>query len=171
METAPELSSALDEVRSFLALVEARQENVERLSGEPRLIETEMLSQGYAGLFHRQIFAECPMLSPRAVAEPAGNRDVRGLSKRLRDSGDVIAVKHANAFVFPEFQFSTRDGKRRAAVAEVNQVLGAGRDPWGALAWWTAANPRWSNRRPIDTPDDSSLVELARADADPDDGF
>lgn len=42
--------------------------------------------------------------------------------------------------MFPVFQFDP-DGNLNLIVKEVNEVLMAGVDPWGALDWWASANP------------------------------
>ncbi|MFE2941435.1 hypothetical protein ACFXKG_20580 [Streptomyces sp. NPDC059255] len=41
---------------------------------------------------------------------------------------------------YPEFQFGTGDGSPCAVVLEVNRVLLADIDPWGAAAWWLSGN-------------------------------
>lgn len=41
---------------------------------------------------------------------------------------------------YPEFQFGTGDGRPCEVVLEVNRVLLADIDPWGAAAWWLSGN-------------------------------
>ncbi|GGQ77110.1 hypothetical protein [Streptomyces flaveolus] len=41
---------------------------------------------------------------------------------------------------YPEFQFGAGDGSPCAVVLEVNRVLLADIDPWGAAAWWLSGN-------------------------------
>ncbi|MET8824410.1 hypothetical protein ABZX40_07610 [Streptomyces sp. NPDC004610] len=41
---------------------------------------------------------------------------------------------------YPEFQFGAGEGSPRAVVLEVNRVLFADLDPWGAAAWWLSGN-------------------------------
>ncbi|MFI2375503.1 hypothetical protein ACH5AO_10585 [Streptomyces sp. NPDC018964] len=41
---------------------------------------------------------------------------------------------------YPEFQFGTGDGSPYEVVLEVNRVLLADIDPWGAAAWWLSGN-------------------------------
>lgn len=96
-------------------------------------------------------------------------KDARGFTRRLRRSSQVVALKHANTFVYPRFQFDFDRRVVRPVVAQVNRHLLASKDPWGALAWWLAEQPRWDRRRPVDHPDDVNLVSLVEADAD--DGF
>ena len=171
LRSAPEYGAQVaEEVASFLMLAADRGRHVETVAGSPQLVEAESLRQSYAGLFHRQSFETAPMLSAAAVVGTLGPvEDTRGFTKRLRATSTVIAVKHGNAFVYPAFQFDAGRHRVRPVVAEVNQALGAGADPWGALAWWAAPNPRWERHRPIDHPDDDRLVALATAEAD--DGF
>ncbi|MFI2205897.1 hypothetical protein ACH47Z_35020 [Streptomyces sp. NPDC020192] len=41
---------------------------------------------------------------------------------------------------YPEFQFAAGDGTPYEVVLEVNRLLLAEIDPWGAAAWWLSAN-------------------------------
>lgn len=154
------------EVTAYLAQVAARPRHVDTLAGPPHLVEIEAQRQAYAGTFRRRMFTELPMLNAEAVDRlllPV--KDPRGRLQRLRSTSELIAVKHGNAFVYPEFQFDRRRHRIRPVVGRVNQTLGAARDPWGSLSWWTAPNPRWDRKRPIDHVDDEQLVELAEAEA------
>ncbi len=77
--------SVTGEVVSYLRLVADRDRHVGTLSGEPKLLETEALAQGYAGAYHREAFASVPMIDADALAatlEPLGVQDVRGFAKR-----------------------------------------------------------------------------------------
>lgn len=42
---------------------------------------------------------------------------------------------------YPEFQFEPGGGAPYAVVLEVNRVLLADADPWGAADWWLSGNP------------------------------
>lgn len=144
---------------------------ISSIAGEPRLVEVESLAQTYAGMFHRAMFDELHMVTARTlVGAIRGGADVRGVAKRLRAKGDVIALKQANTYVYPAFQLDASRGRLWPHVTAANRLLGAQEDRWGALAWWTAPNPRWHRRRPVDHPDDERIVTLARADLD-DEGY
>ncbi len=165
-----ELSEATGEVVGYLRLLQDRQSRLGRAAGEPRLLDTEMMAEAFAGHFHREVFEAVPMVSASTVAEILGPvSDVRGFVRRLRSRSEVVALKHKNSFVYPEFQFSAERREIRPVVAEVNRVLDSARDPWGAMAWWMAPEPRWSRRRPLEHPDDPRLVALAAAGTD--DGY
>ena len=165
-----ELSEATGEVVGYLRLLQDRQSRLGRVAGEPQLLDTEMMAEAFAGHFHREVFETVPMVSAATVAELLGPvSDVRGFVRRLRSRSDVVALKHKNSFVYPEFQFSAERRELRPVVAEVNRVLDSVRDPWGAMAWWMAHQRRWSGRRPLEHPDDRRLIALA--DADTDDGY
>ena len=167
---SPEHCDAAEEVVSYLAMRHAREDNVERMAGAPRLVDTEAVSQSHAARFHRQVFDEVEVADAQEVADLLGPaRDVRGFTQRLRRSSQVIALKHANTFVYPRFQFDVDRRALRPVVVQVNRQLLASMDPWGALAWWLAEQPRWARKRPIDHPDDIGLLGLVEADAD--DGF
>ncbi len=165
-----ELSEATGEVVGYLRLVQDRQSRLGRAAGEPQLLDTEMMAEAFAGHFHREVFETVPMVSAATVAELLGPvSDVRGFVRRLRSRSDVVALKHKNSFVYPEFQFSAERRELRPVVAEVNRFLDSARDPWGVMAWWMAPQPRWSDRRPLEHPDDRRLIALA--DAGTDDGY
>jgi hypothetical protein len=155
------------EVLDYLAMVAERTRHVEDLAGTPQLVEPESLRQTYAGLFHRRMFETVQMLDGASVAEILGPvQDIRGYTKRLRSGSTVIAVRRGNTYLYPAFQFDPDHRRVRPVVARINEELAASVDPWGALAWWTAANPRWERRCPVDHPDDEQLTALLAADAD-----
>jgi hypothetical protein len=63
----------------------------------------------------------------------------------------------------PRFQFS-EDALPWLVVLEVNALLAADRDPWGAADWWLSGNA-WLGTRPVDllgTGRDSQLADVAR---------
>lgn len=164
---SPEYRDAAEEVVSYLTLVRDRSQHVDHLAGAPRLLEAEVLSQSFAGLFHRHVFTTVEMASAEWVADLLGPaKDVRGLTRRLRQSSEVVAVKDRNTFVYPKFQFDPERRRVREPVGRANRLLLAKEDPWGALAWWLAEQPRWGMKRPIDHPDDRKLMELVEADSD-----
>ena len=165
--------AVVGEVEAYLRLVDDRERRVSALVGEPRLVEVESVAQSYAASFHRHVLEEVETLGPEALVklmEPLGGvSEVRSYTKRLRDSSQVIALKTGRTYVYPYFQFDRRKHRVRPVVAEVNRILLANQDPWGAMAWWLSDNPRWGHRRPVDHPDDAVLVALAGALSD--DGF
>ena len=161
---------AAQEVAAYLMLVGDRERHVAALAGEPQLVETEALSQSFAGAFHREIFASVQMLAADALVtllQPLRPpHDVRSFTKRLRDSSEVIALRTGRTYVYPAFQISAKEHRVRPPVAQANRRLLASRDPWGALSWWVTENPRWGHRRPMDFPDEPELAALVGADAD-----
>jgi hypothetical protein len=113
--------------------------------------------------FFESVVREVAMLTANQVAQALGCD-----TDRLREKGLIILHYGANTFV-PAFQVGTVENMLRPQVSAVNSRLLADRDPWGAMAWWMSANPRWDHRRPIEHPDDEQLVALVEADHD--DGF
>ncbi|MCX5380694.1 hypothetical protein [Streptomyces sp. NBC_00091] len=74
---------------------------------------------------------------------------------RLRAAGGQVRL--------PAFQF-TADGRVRATVREVNLLLDADEDPWGAADWWLSPNA-WLTGTPaglLDTPGEQQLLAAAR---------
>ncbi|PJN19942.1 hypothetical protein CG724_06930 [Streptomyces sp. CB02120-2] len=73
---------------------------------------------------------------------------------RLHGAGGLVRL--------PAFQF-TADGRARALVREVNALLDADHDPWGAADWWLSPNG-WLDdvpQRLLDTPRERHLVTAA----------
>ena len=108
-----------------------------------------------------------PVLGPvrdRLLAEPA--LDAEDL---VRDGGAPLAPGLirlpgvGGRLRLPRFQFS--EGTLPwLAVLEVNALLAADRDPWGAADWWLSANA-WLGTSPVDllgTGRDRQLADTAR---------
>ncbi|MCX4529756.1 MULTISPECIES: hypothetical protein [unclassified Streptomyces] len=73
---------------------------------------------------------------------------------RLHGAGGVIRL--------PAFQFAA-DGRARPLVREVNALLDADHDPWGAADWWLSPNG-WLDGVParlLGTPQEQRLVSAA----------
>ncbi|MFE6891251.1 hypothetical protein [Streptomyces sp. NPDC057694] len=64
---------------------------------------------------------------------------------------------------YPEFQFGTADGAPYRIVLEINGLLCADADPWGAADWWLSANAWLGGRRPAALLGDRSDGELLDA--------
>ncbi|WP_328945700.1 hypothetical protein OG259_33925 [Streptomyces sp. NBC_00250] len=107
-----------------------------------------------------------PVLGPvreRLLAAPALNADTvlrRGGDPyapeliRLRGAGGVLRL--------PRFQFS-EGSLPWMAVLEVNRLLEADRDPWGAADWWLSANA-WLGATPAELlggPRERQLADVA----------
>ncbi|WP_420882484.1 hypothetical protein [Streptomyces barkulensis] len=66
---------------------------------------------------------------------------------------------------YPRFQFAADGGTPHEVVLEVNRLLLADIDPWGAAAWWLSANT-WLDGTPaalLGRLPDRRLVEAAAA--------
>jgi hypothetical protein len=99
----------------------------------------------------RRRLADVPWLSPEEVP---GTEQGQPLV-RLRYGPDRVQL--------PAFQFGP-DRRVRPAVAEVNRLLRAERDPWGVASWWTSRHA-WLLEPPADLlgVQDQLIVEAARA--------
>ncbi|MFI6419000.1 hypothetical protein ACIBG6_16555 [Streptomyces sp. NPDC050842] len=98
---------------------------------------------------HQMVGPVLGAVRERLLAEPAVSADA------LRDRGgdphaaDLIRLRGAGgAVLLPSFQFSA-DDLPWLTVLEVNRILEAGRDPWGAADWWLSANA-WLGCRPAE---------------------
>ncbi|MEU8732328.1 hypothetical protein ACJ7VE_22715 [Streptomyces sp. PB17] len=95
-----------------------------------------------------------PALDPETVERHGGSPYAPDLI-RLRGTGGRLRL--------PRFQFS-EDALPWLAVLEVNALLDADHDPWGAADWWLSANA-WLGTSPVrllGTGRDAQLVETAR---------
>lgn len=66
---------------------------------------------------------------------------------------------------YPEFQFVPTTGELRPVVRQVNRLLLAGQDPWGAADWWLGDN-EWLDGVPaelLDVAPDELVLAAARA--------
>jgi hypothetical protein len=90
------------------------------------------------------ILSAGPMLAPAEVAALLGETwPSRGLN--------LIALPLESGGVgFPAFQFDAEAGMVRAIVLEINDLLGARQDPWGAASFWTQPDARLEARPPAD---------------------
>lgn len=52
------------------------------------------------------------------------------------EGSPVIVLERAGERLAPAFQFAGDEGEVAAGVAEVNRLLDASEDPWGAASWW-----------------------------------
>lgn len=52
------------------------------------------------------------------------------------EGSSVIVLERAGERLAPAFQFAGEEGEVAAGVAEVNRLLDASEDPWGAASWW-----------------------------------
>lgn len=63
----------------------------------------------------------------------------RTIAHERRKESKLLALKVANGFRFPTFQFDPRGGIH-PLVERANMRLGAFNDPWGTLSWWFEDN-------------------------------
>ncbi|GAA2253965.1 hypothetical protein GCM10010415_12690 [Streptomyces atrovirens] len=108
-----------------------------------------------------------PVLGPvreRLLAEPALDPDTVERRGGSPYSPDLIRLRGAGGRLrLPSFQFS-EDALPWLTVLEVNALLDADHDPWGAADWWLSANA-WLGTSParlLGTGRDRQLVETAR---------
>ena len=126
---------------------------------EARKALNSMLSARLAAIVRWQVRS-------RLLAEPsftAAEVQARGVDP---DSNEVIRLPGDDNGEnveprFPAFQFDP-DGSIRATVAQVNVLLGASTDPWGAADWWLGRNARLG-AVPAESlgSDDAELLEAA----------
>lgn len=105
-----------------------------------------------AGEAKRALVTHDALLTAAQVSELLGSRsdNPRQYANRLRLAGELLAIPHANKYVYPAFQFDVRRKRVHPEIAMVGGLLGAAADPWGVLSWWQTPNARIGDRRPRD---------------------
>ena len=61
-------------------------------------------------------------------------------SEERRRRSQLIGLPSQDGHRYPKFQFDLQHNDIYEVVAEINEILGAGRDPWGAASWWLHPN-------------------------------
>ncbi|WP_327290236.1 hypothetical protein [Streptomyces sp. NBC_01198] len=99
------------------------------------------------------------------LAEPARPAAELGLSPE--QAGRLIVLTDAQGVErAPAFQLDPRTGTPYPVVVEINQLLSADEDPWGAADWWLGSNV-WLDAPParlLGTGVDHALLSAARAE-------
>ncbi|MFF5443917.1 hypothetical protein [Streptomyces sp. NPDC012888] len=113
---------------------------------------------------HRMVGPVLGEVRDRLLAAPA-----RGDAETLERGSDpyapgLIRLRGPGGLVrLPDFQF-TADGTVHPVVREVNLLLDADEDPWGAADWWLCPNA-WLDAVPaalLGTPHEARLPDTAR---------
>ncbi|MCB5181306.1 hypothetical protein [Streptomyces antimicrobicus] len=150
------LRLAKGDVAERAALLAARllgEQLPDRFPGESRLTAVAAAgSAGHRGYVaddlavlvldgHRMVGPVLGEVRDRLLAAPAVG-DAEALEGGCDPYGPgLIRLRGAGGFVrLPVFQFAP-DGRVRPVVREVNLLLGADRDPWGAADWWLSPHP------------------------------
>ncbi|WP_143542736.1 hypothetical protein [Rhodococcus qingshengii] len=77
-----------------------------------------------------------------------GQSTSRTIAHERRKESKLLALKVANGFRFPTFQFDPRGGIH-PLVERANMRLGAFNDPWGTLSWWFEDNDILDDMSPV----------------------
>ena len=73
-------------------------------------------------------------------AETALEAGTSAAFEERRHRSQLIGLPSQDGYRYPKFQFDLQHNDIYEVVAEVNEILGAGRDPWGAASWWLHPN-------------------------------
>jgi hypothetical protein len=158
---------------SLLRTLLAAEEVTDTLAGQPAIApEPDDLVTGedvlriarVRGLAKAMVLTE-GMYDAETVARLLGSasKNPREYASKLRQRGNVMALRHGNRYLFPAFQFDASHREVRPAVAEINELLGVGDDPWSAASFWFSSDP-YLKGRPADVildPDRTADVRLA----------
>lgn len=117
--------------------------------------------QAEAAILHELMF-DAPRTA-RAMGSRSSN--VREYARQLRAKPGVLALPVGNRFVFPSFQFDEPRRRLWPIAVELNELLGAADDPWGAAGFWYGTDTRLG-ARPADLVwDDTRAADLRAAAA------
>ncbi|MDT0309020.1 hypothetical protein RM780_18940 [Streptomyces sp. DSM 44917] len=147
---------AVEQMRSSPAAVVAVPDRAEALLRQLTDLEANLAAERVLAAARRRLL-NAPSrsgaeLDPGPAADPLGAGLIR-LSDPERGAR------------YPDFQFPVGAGSPHRVVAEVNRLLLADRDPWGAADWWLGGN-RWLAGTPaelIGSIPDERLTAAARA--------
>ncbi|MFF6994609.1 hypothetical protein ACFY93_06555 [Streptomyces sp. NPDC008313] len=102
----------------------------------------------------------------RLLRAPARGADAAPGAVTDAAADDLIRLHHPElGSRYPEFQFTPGTDEPRPVVREVNRLLLAGEDPWGAADWWLGDN-EWLDGAPaalLDVVPDDLVLAAARA--------
>ncbi|MFJ6982431.1 MULTISPECIES: hypothetical protein [unclassified Streptomyces] len=102
----------------------------------------------------------------RLLGEPSRAAAPAGSPQAGQGPADVIVLTDPeDGRRSPEFQFDPDTGRPRDIVVQINRMLLADRDPWGAADWWLGGNT-WLGGRPaalLGQVPDALLADAARA--------
>jgi hypothetical protein len=169
-----ELEGEESQLRSWLALLTARNELAHKVGGEPRRVLNEMelsamLQARLKGEAMETIWHE-PMLESRDAAAALdarpGNREK---VRQYRQRSWLLGLPWGRGYLYPAFQFDVERRRLFPQVRSVNELLRAAEDPWGVASWWVSLHARLG-ARPVElvgTSRADELVEAAKAVLEP----
>ncbi len=129
------VGAVVDFARAGMAAGAAR----EALTGEPAQVLSirEMLELGrLEGEVRHRVLAE-PMVEAAAAGALAGSSsasNTRQYAYKLRRSSALLGIPRRGGVLFPAFQFDRATRTIHDVVREVNRLLCADADPWGAAS-------------------------------------
>lgn len=131
----PNLRPVRDDVTALLSMGPALALQHERAVANPAAAAVARTRIVASAL--RSLVDEHEMLDSTAVSRALGKSATsRNTASRLAAAGAVVALPAAGHKLFPAFQFDTERREVRPIVVEINRVIGAKDDPWGAASWW-----------------------------------
>jgi len=166
----PDLEAIEAQVRTLLAVVAKRNEIVHGVAGEPRrslevdhLADSTLTQARLAGEAIATIWEE-RMLEPKAAAVALGAKATnREKVRSYRERSWLLGLPRDRSYLYPAFQFDPRKRELYPEVRQVNELLEAAIDPWGAASWWVSPNDRLGGDRPLDLVGEVRAEEVIRA--------
>lgn len=166
------LSSALHSILEKPSLTKAREERGRRprSAGSTKAVEggrtraAATQDKARAAVLAHEMLDRAALVS-RLRASTATNRAATFLIKERKAKGALIELRDRNRAVYPAFQIDPAKGVLYPEVEEVNSILGAAKDPWGAAAWWLFPHGRLGAAPAtlLGTAQSKKLVPIARS--------
>src|SRR6266478_2804855 len=97
----------------------------------------------------------------RGVHSSAGNTSL--VASKWRRGGEIFAVNYGGKPGYLGFQFDPQTSRPRPVISEILRAFPKDPDGWRLALWFTSANPRLSNRRPVDVLDQNPEQVIAAA--------
>jgi hypothetical protein len=164
LDELPQLSAYRWELVLAMESVLKAEHAVEAMAGGPAAVIGEVSRENLVRAGARRRVLDEPMLEAESVARFLGSRSVnRGqYASQRRRRGELLGIPVANRYLFPAFQIDEENWRIRPVVSDVNRLLDAAEDPWGAASWWFSPNSRLGGARPADVAVDESRQNEVR---------
>ena len=85
---------------------------------------------------------------------------------RLRSQSRLVALPTSDGYRYPKFQFDLQHNDIYEVVGNVNELLEAGHDPFGAASWWLYSN-EFVDGCPADLVENARSVRIGGTESKP----
>ncbi len=135
-EQGLDVRGLLDYIRLQMDLAQTRGESPQDAFGRVCLefeAQSRHRAEAMEAILRGEMFSE-------EEAETALGAGTQAEFEEHRHRSQLIGLPSQDGYRYPKFQFDLQQGDIYEVVGEVNELLGASRDPWGAASWWLYPN-------------------------------